>query len=170
ALTEPDAGSNSHNVTTTARKDTDGWVISGGKYYISAADEAEALLVVARDGDAASNGRKPLSLFVVPVDSPGLTLQQIDTELTSPDRQFTVFFDDVRVGAEALIGEAGKGLRQVFAGLNPERILAAALCTGVGRYAVAKARDYACQRQVWSTPIGAHQGIAHPLAESHIAV
>jgi alkylation response protein AidB-like acyl-CoA dehydrogenase len=170
ALTEPDAGSNSHNVTTTARKDTDGWVISGGKYYISAADESEALLVVARDGDAASNGRKPLSLFVVPVNSPGLTLQRIDTELTSPDRQFTVFFDEVRVGPEALVGERGKGLRQVFAGLNPERILAAALCTGVGRYAVAKARDYACQRQVWSTPIGAHQGVAHPLAESHIAV
>jgi alkylation response protein AidB-like acyl-CoA dehydrogenase len=170
ALTEPDAGSNSHNVTTTARKDTDGWVISGGKYYISAADESEALLVVARDGDAASNGRKPLSLFVVPVNSPGLTLQRIDTELTSPDRQFTVFFDEVRVGPEALVGETGKGLRQVFAGLNPERILAAALCTGVGRYAVAKARDYACQRQVWSTPIGAHQGVAHPLAESHIAV
>ncbi|KAA9166008.1 acyl-CoA dehydrogenase [Amycolatopsis acidicola] len=170
ALTEPDAGSNSHNVATIAREDTDGWVISGGKYYISAADESEALLLVARDGEGAPGGRKPLSLFVVPIDSPGLTLQRIDTELTSPDRQFTVFLDEVRVGPEALIGEAGKGLRQVFAGLNPERILAAALCTGVGRYAVAKARDYACQRQVWSTPIGAHQGIAHPLAESHIAV
>ncbi|MBK1787306.1 acyl-CoA dehydrogenase family protein [Prauserella cavernicola] len=170
ALTEPDAGSNSHNVSTTARKDTDGWVISGGKYYISAADECEALLLVARDGDVATTGRNPLSLFVVPVASPGVTLQRIDTALTSPDRQFTVFLDDVRVGAEALIGEVGKGLRQVFAGLNPERVLAAALCTGVGRYAVAKARDYACQRQVWSAPIGAHQGISHPLAESHIAV
>ncbi|TDC99508.1 acyl-CoA dehydrogenase [Saccharopolyspora terrae] len=171
ALTEPDAGSNSHNVSTTARKDGDGWVISGGKYYISAADESEAVLLVTRDGDgdAASAGRKPLSLFVVPIDAPGVTLQRIDTELTSPDRQFTVFLDNVRVGPEALIGEAGSGLRQV-AGLNPERVLAAALCNGVGRYAVAKARDYACQRQVWSTPIGAHQGIAHPLAESHIAV
>src|SRR5690606_6876852 len=93
-----------------------------------------------------------------------------ETALVSPDKQFTVFFDNVRVGPESLIGEAGKGLRQVFAGLNPERILAAALCNGVGRYAVANARDYASQRQVWSTPIGAHQGIAHPLAESHIAV
>lgn len=170
ALTEPDAGSNSHNVTTTARRDGAGWVVSGGKYYISAADECEALLLVARDDEKSAAGHNALSLFVVPVGTPGLTLQPIDTALVSPDRQFTVFLDEVRLGQDALIGEAGKGLRQVFAGLNPERIMAAAICNGVGRYAVAKARDYACQRQVWSTPIGAHQGIAHPLAESHIAV
>jgi alkylation response protein AidB-like acyl-CoA dehydrogenase len=170
ALTEPDAGSNSHNVTTTARREGDGWVIRGGKYYISAADECEALLLVARDADLATTDRNPLSLFVVPIDAPGLTRQPIDTALVSPDRQFTVFLDNVLVGQDSLIGQAGNGLRQVFAGLNPERILAAALCNGVGRYAVAKARDYACQRQVWSTPIGAHQGIAHPLAESYIAV
>lgn len=171
ALTEPDAGSNSHNVSTTARKDdSGGWVISGGKYFISAADECEAMLVVARDGEPVSDGRNRLSLFVVPTDAPGVTLQPLETELVSPDKQFTVFFDDVRVGDDAVIGEAGNGLRQVFAGLNPERILAAAICNGVGRYAVAKAVDYASHRQVWSTPIGAHQGIAHPLAESHIAV
>jgi alkylation response protein AidB-like acyl-CoA dehydrogenase len=170
ALTEPDAGSNSHNVTTTARREGEGWVISGGKYYISAADECEALLLVSKDADLTADGRSPLSLFVVPTHAPGLTMQPIDTALTSPDRQFTVFLDNVRVGQESLIGQAGKGLRQVFAGLNPERIMAAAICNGVGRYAVAKARDYACQRQVWSTPISAHQGIAHPLAESYIAV
>jgi alkylation response protein AidB-like acyl-CoA dehydrogenase len=170
ALTEPDAGSNSHNVSTTAREDGDGWIISGGKYYISAADECEALLLVARDGGHPAGGRSPLSLFVVPVDAPGLTLQPIETALISPDKQFTVFLDDVRVGPQSLIGVRGKGLRQVFAGLNPERVLAAALCNGVGRYAVAKAADYARQRQVWSAPIGAHQGVAHPLAEAHIGV
>ncbi|MBB2505957.1 acyl-CoA dehydrogenase family protein [Amycolatopsis echigonensis] len=170
ALTEPDAGSNSHNVTTTARRDADGWTISGGKYYISAADESEALLMVVRDGEKQATGRSPLSLFVVPTDAPGLTLQPIETALVSPDKQFTVFLDNVHVGPDALIGEAGKGLRQVFAGLNPERILAAALCNGVGRYAVAKAVDYARERNVWSVPIGAHQGIAHPLAEAHIGV
>ncbi|MEV4144445.1 acyl-CoA dehydrogenase family protein [Amycolatopsis sp. NPDC049691] len=170
ALTEPDAGSNSHNVTTTARRDAGGWTISGGKYYISAADECEALLMVVRDGEKQAPGRSPLSLFVVPTDSPGLTLQPIETALVSPDKQFTVFLDNVHVGPEALIGESGKGLRQVFAGLNPERILAAALCNGVGRYAVGKAADYARERQVWSVPIGAHQGISHPLAEAHIGV
>lgn len=166
ALTEPDAGSNSHNVSTTARRAGPGWVISGGKYYISAADECEALLLVARD-DSVAGG---LSLFVVPAGAPGLTLKPIPTALVSPDRQFTVFLDDVAVGEDALIGVAGQGFRQVFAGLNPERILAAALCNGVGRYAVAKAAEYARQRTVWSAPIGAHQGIAHPLAQAHVGV
>jgi alkylation response protein AidB-like acyl-CoA dehydrogenase len=166
ALTEPDAGSNSRNVSTTARRAGPGWVISGGKYYISAADQCEALLMVARD-DSVAGG---LSLFVVPTGAPGLTLTPILTALVSPDRQFTVFLDDVAVGEDALIGVAGQGFRQVFAGLNPERILAAALCNGVGRYAVAKAAEYARQRKVWSEPIGAHQGIAHPLAQAHVGV
>jgi alkylation response protein AidB-like acyl-CoA dehydrogenase len=166
ALTEPDAGSNSHNVSTTARRDGLRWVITGGKYYISAADECEALLLVARDGRPEGG----LSLFVVPTDAPGLTLQPIPTALVSPDRQFTVFLDDVEVGEDAVIGTAGQGFRQVFAGLNPERILAAALCNGVGRYAIAKAAEYARQRKVWSVPIGAHQGIAHPLAQAHVGV
>ena len=166
ALTEPDAGSNSHNVSTTARRTPGGWVITGGKYYISAADECEALLLVARD-DSVPRG---LSLFVVPTDASGLTLQPIPTALVSPDRQFTVFLDEVEVGEDALVGAAGAGFRQVFAGLNPERILAAALCNGIGRYAIGKAAGYARQRKVWSEPIGAHQGIAHPLAEAHVHV
>jgi alkylation response protein AidB-like acyl-CoA dehydrogenase len=170
ALTEPDAGSNSHNVSTTARRTDAGWVITGGKYYISAVDECEALLLVARDDSVTSAGRSRLSLFIVPIDAPGLTLQPIPTALVSPDRQFTVFLDDVRVGQDTLIGTAGEGLRQVFAGLNPERILAAALCNGIGRYAITKAADYARQRKVWSEPIGAHQGIAHPLAQAHVNV
>lgn len=166
ALTEPDAGSNSHNVSTTGRRDGAGWLITGGKYYISAADQCEALLLVARD-ESVPGG---LSLFVVPTDAPGLTLQPIPTALVSPDRQFTVFLDDVQVAEDALIGAAGQGFRQVFAGLNPERILAAALCNGVGRYAIAKAAEYARHRKVWSQPIGAHQGIAHPLAQAHVGV
>jgi alkylation response protein AidB-like acyl-CoA dehydrogenase len=170
ALTEPDAGSNSHNIRTAARRSGSGWSVSGGKYYISAADECEALLLVARDDSIESPGRPRLSLFIVPADAPGLTMQPIETALVSPDRQFTVFLDDVRLGEDALIGTAGEGLRQVFAGLNPERILAAALCNGVGRYAVAKASDYARKREVWSQPIGAHQGIAHPLAQAHVNV
>lgn len=170
ALTEPDAGSNSHNVATTARRDGDGWIITGSKYFISAIDEAEALLVITRDADAPAGKRAPLSIFVVPVDAPGVVYQPLETTLVSADKQFTLFLDNVRVGPESLVGEAGDGLRQVFAGLNPERIVAAAISTGIGRYAISKATQYAKERQVWSTPIGAHQGISHPLAKAHIAV
>lgn len=169
-ITEPDAGSNSHNVKTTAHKTANGWVISGSKYYISAIDQCDALLLVARDGDLSTPDKSRLSLFVVPTNAKGLSYQQIDTSIVSPDKQFTVFLDEVEVGEDALIGTAGNGLRQVFDGLNPERILVGAICGGVGRYAIEKGVAYAKEREVWSTPIGAHQGIAHPLAESHIAV
>jgi alkylation response protein AidB-like acyl-CoA dehydrogenase len=169
-LTEPDAGSNSHNVKTTARRTANGWVLSGQKYYISAIDQCDAILVVARDAEHSTDEKSKLSLFVVPTDAPGLTYQQIDTSIVSPDRQFTVFFDDVEIPDTALIGAAGSGLRQVFDGLNPERILVGALCGGIGRYAIEKAAAYAKERQVWSVPIGAHQGVSHPLAEAHIAV
>lgn len=169
-LTEPDAGSNSHQVKTSARKDGDGWVISGSKYYISAIDQCDAVLVVARDADHSTPEKGRLSLFVVPTDAPGLSYQQIETSIVSPDKQFTVFLDQVRVGPESLVGEAGNGLRQVFAALNPERILVGAITGGVGRYAIEKAAEYAKSRQVWSTPIGQHQGVAHPLAAAHIDV
>ncbi|WP_079622968.1 acyl-CoA dehydrogenase family protein [Mycobacteroides abscessus] len=169
-LTEPDAGSNSHNVKTAARKTCTGWTLTGSKYYISAIDQCDALLVVARDGDLSTPEASRLSLFVVPTESAGLTFSKIDTSVVSPDKQFTVFLDDVELGEDALIGQAGNGLRQVFDGLNPERILVGAICGGIGRYAIDKASEYGRQRAVWSSPIGAHQGVAHPLAESHIAV
>ncbi len=169
-LTEPDAGSNSHNVKTTARRTENGWSISGSKYYISAVDQSDAILLVTRDAEHSTPDKSALSLFAVPTNSPGLSFQQIDTSIVSPDKQFTVYLDNVHVGHDALIGTAGNGLRQVFDGLNPERILVGALCGGIGRYAVGKAAAYATDRKVWSTPIGAHQGVAHPLAEAHIAV
>jgi alkylation response protein AidB-like acyl-CoA dehydrogenase len=169
-LTEPDAGSNSHDIKTTAKRTDTGWRISGSKYYISAVDQSDAILLVTRDADHSTAERNRLSLFTVPTDTPGLTFAPIATSIVSPDKQFTVFLDDVTVGEDALIGVAGNGLRQVFDGLNPERILVGALSSGIGRYAIGKAVDYARHRSVWSTPIGAHQGVAHPLAECHIAV
>src|SRR3954451_5928195 len=170
AITEPDAGSNSHMITTTARPDGDGWRISGTKYWTSGIDQADAVLVVTRAPQPGPNGRHPLSLFVVPTDAAGLTFQRIESALQQPEHQFTVFFDDVRVGTEALIGQEGNGLRQVFSGLNPERITAACISNGIARYALEKATQYAKDRQVWSVPIGAHQGVAHPLAEAYIGM
>ena len=111
-----------------------------------------------------------MSMFVVPAGSPGLTMHAIEAELVQPEKQFTVFFDEVRVPATALVGQAGKGFRAVFAGLNPERVTAAAISNGISRYALERAARYARERAVWKTPIGAHQGVAHPLAECHIAV
>lgn len=168
AITEPEAGSNSHEITTTAHPDGEGWRLRGTKYWTSGIDEADAVLVVTRDAGPGAGGRRPLSLFVVPTDSPGLTWQLIPAALRQPEQQFTVFLDDVPVGPEALVGEAGHGLRQVFAGLNPERITAACISNGIARYALDKACGYARDRSVWHVPIGSHQGVAHPLAEAWI--
>jgi alkylation response protein AidB-like acyl-CoA dehydrogenase len=169
AITEPDAGSNSHNLSTTARQQDDGsWVINGRKTYISGVDEAEAILVVTKTGVDERTGKGRLSLFVVDVDTPGLTATTIETEVVAPEKQYALFFDDVVVPADRLIGEAGDGLRQVFTGLNPERIAGAAMLNGIGRYVLDKAAQYAREREVWGVPIGQHQGIAHPLAEAKI--
>jgi alkylation response protein AidB-like acyl-CoA dehydrogenase len=170
AITEPDAGSNSHKISTTARHSDDGWVLRGTKYYISGIDEAGAVLVVARTGTDPATGHGRLSLFIVDVDAAGLEVSPIPVEVVAPEKQFTLFFDDVVVGEDRLVGAEGDGLRQVFFGLNPERITGAAMVAGIGRYALAKAAGYANERQVWGTPIGAHQGIAHPLAAAKIEV
>ena len=170
AITEPDAGSNSHNIATTARRDGDVYRLSGTKYYISGVDEAQSILVVTRTGVDEDSGRGKLSLLVVDADAPGLSKSLIPVEIASPEKQFTVFFDDVEVPADRLIGTEGDGLRQVFMGLNPERIMSAALANGIGRYALDKAASYARERSVWGTPIGRHQGLAHPLAKAKIEV
>ncbi|WP_193607592.1 acyl-CoA dehydrogenase family protein [Nocardioides lijunqiniae] len=169
AITEPDAGTNTHNITTTARRDGDGWVLNGRKIYISGVDEADNVLVVARAEDAKTGKLKPC-LFVVPTDAPGLEAKAIAMEIVSPELQFQVFLDDVRLPADALVGDEDGGLVQLFAGLNPERIMAAAFSTGLARYALDKATAYAKERVVFKTPIGAHQAVAHPLAQSHIEI
>jgi len=173
AITEPDAGSNSHNITTTARRDPaspeGGWVLKGSKIYISGLDEASAVLVVARTEDAKTGKLKP-ALFVVPTDAKGLEYQPIDMEIVSPEKQFTLFIDDVKLPADALVGDENAGLTQLFAGLNPERIMAAAFATGIARFALDKATEYVKGREVFGVPIGSHQGVAHPLAQSHIEI
>ncbi len=169
SITEPDAGSNSHKITTTATRDGDDWVLSGTKYYISGVDEASHVLVVSRTADQKTGNLKP-ALFLVPTDSAGFTYNEIDMGIVSPEKQFTLFFDDVRVPADALIGSEDAGIEQLFAGLNPERIMGASFALGTARLALAKAAEYAKERQVWKTPIGAHQAIAHPLAQSYIEI
>lgn len=169
AITEPDAGTNTHNITTTARRDGDGWVLNGRKIWISGIDEADNVLVVARTEDARTGKLKPC-LFVVPTDAEGFEANAIPMEIVSPENQFQVFMDDVRLPADALVGDEDGGLVQLFAGLNPERIMASSFNTGIARFALDRAVAYAKEREVFQGPIGGHQAIAHPLAQSHIEI
>ncbi|WP_182347953.1 acyl-CoA dehydrogenase family protein [Tomitella gaofuii] len=166
-ITEPDAGSNSHRITTTARRDDGGWVLSGSKVFISGVDQADAVLIVARTEDHRTGRLKP-ALFIVPTDAEGFTARPMAMDIVEPDHQFTLFLDDVRLPADALVGAEDAALMQLFAGLNPERILGAAMAVGMGRYALDAATAYARERAVWDAPIGAHQGVAHPLAQVKI--
>ena len=172
AITEPDAGSNSHRITTTARRDGSDWILSGQKVFISGVDQAQAVLVVGRaqsSTGAKSESLRP-ALFIVPTDTPGFTWTKIDMELVSPESQFQLFIDEVRLPSYALVGSEDAAIAQLFAGLNPERIMGAASAVGMGRFAINKAVDYVKTRQVWKTPIGAHQGLSHPLAQNHIEI
>ena len=166
-ITEPDAGSNSHNITTTARRDGSDWVLNGRKIYVSGVDNAQAILIVARTEDAKTGRLKP-ALFAFPTDTPGFEYKAIDMDVVMPDKQFLLFLDDVRLPADALVGEEDAALAQLFAGLNPERIMAAAGSVGMGRYALDRAVRYANERSVWGKPIGTHQGLSHPLAKAKV--
>ncbi|MFE5724875.1 acyl-CoA dehydrogenase family protein [Streptomyces erythrochromogenes] len=166
-ITEPDAGSNSHRITTTARREGDDWILTGRKVFISGVDIADATLIVGRTEDARTGRLKPC-LFIVPRDTPGFGRSVIDMELQAAEKQFELTLDEVRLPASALVGDEDAGLLQLFAGLNPERIMTAAFAIGMGRYALARAIEYAKTRQVWKEPIGAHQAVAHPLAQAHI--
>jgi alkylation response protein AidB-like acyl-CoA dehydrogenase len=169
AITEPDAGSNSHHITTTARREDRTYVITGQKTFITGADQTDALLVVTRTG-ADPHGRAELSLFLVDRDAPGIEMNRIPMTFEITEKSFTVFFDKVTVSEDRLVGALGDGLRVAFDGMNPERVIIASICNGIARYALDKAVAYARQRRVWNVPIGAHQGVAHPLAEAKIAL
>ncbi|MFC8124792.1 acyl-CoA dehydrogenase family protein [Streptomyces sp. NPDC057302] len=170
-ITEPDAGSNSHRITTTARKDeaSGDWLLTGRKVFISGVDIADATLIVGRTEDARTGSLKPC-LFIVPRETEGFQRRQIEMELQAPEKQFELTLDDVRLPPQALVGDEDAGLLQLFAGLNPERIMTAAFSLGMARYALSRAVGYAKERSVWKSPIGAHQAIAHPLAQSHIEI
>jgi alkylation response protein AidB-like acyl-CoA dehydrogenase len=164
AITEPDAGSNTRQITSTATRDGGDYLLNGTKYYISGVDEAGALILVAKSAPG------KLSLFLVPTDAAGLVKHRLPVGISLPEKQYTLHFDGVRVPADALVGTEHEGFRQVFDGLNPERITGAAVCVGIGRHAVAKGADYARTRSVWGPAIGSYQAISHPLAKAKIEV
>jgi len=167
AVTEPDAGSNTHKISTRARRRGEGYVLTGTKTYSSGLEDSDWVLVLANSGED-EDGRAQLSLFVVEADHPQMERFRIPVVLRAPEHTFTVMFDEVEVPADRLIGVEGEAIKTMFDGLNPERIMSSALCCGVGRYALEKASAYANERSVWGQPIGAHQGVSHPLAEAKI--
>ena len=167
AITEPDAGTNSHNLSTSLQRDGDGFRLNGQKTYISGVEDADAVLVVARGRNDDGSLGLP-SLAIIDVDAPGFTRDPIPMPHLGPDKQWTLFFDDVEVEKARLIGGENGGLGPVFDGLNPERIMGASMSTGIGRHAIGRGADYARERRVWGAPIGTHQGISHPLAQAKI--
>ncbi|MBV7294787.1 acyl-CoA/acyl-ACP dehydrogenase [Corynebacterium sp. TAE3-ERU12] len=166
-ITEADAGTNSHNIASTAKKVGDSWVINGTKTYISGVDQADYVLYIASIVDDDGNRGLP-GMFMVPTDSEGFTAKKIPMEVRMAEWQFQLFLDDVEIPADHLIGSVETGIWGLFTGLNPERIMAAATATGQGRFSLQRAVDYANERNVWGVPIGAHQGLAHPLAQCYI--
>lgn len=171
AVTEPNAGTNTFAIETLATKTLDGdYLLNGQKIFISAIDVSDTVMVVTRTKRASevADRRQGLSLFVVDVRSPGVELQPLDIGILMPDRQYSVFFTDVRVPADRLIGAEGEGFRLLFDALNCERLLAAAWAIGVGDFALAKAVAYVRERAPFGTPIGAYQAVQHPLAMAKV--
>ena len=167
AITEPDAGTNSHNLRTELRREGDRYVLSGQKVFISAVEDADAVLAVARlRGGDGKLGR--LCMCIVDTDAPGFGREVIPMPFMGPDRQWQLFFDRVELDPGRLIGGEQGGLAAVFDGLNPERIILAAFANGTGRRALERASAYARERVVWGVPVGAHQGVSHPLAKAKI--
>ncbi|WP_394833381.1 acyl-CoA/acyl-ACP dehydrogenase [Pendulispora rubella] len=170
AITEPDAGSNSHQLRTELRREGSRYVLKGQKTFISGVESADAVLVVARMRDDTSGELGLPCLCIVDVDAPGFTRTPIPMPYLGPEKQWTLFFEDVAIEPDRLIGGEVGGLTAVFDALNPERIILAALINGVALRALDKAAAYARERAVWGVPIATHQAIAHPLAKAKIEV
>jgi alkylation response protein AidB-like acyl-CoA dehydrogenase len=170
AITEADAGSNAFAMKSYAEPRGDRFVLNGSKVYISGFDVSKYMLLVARTQKAdEKGGHQGLTLFVVPTDSPGITSQLIPVSFSEGVNQYALYFDDVEIPAENVVGEVDAGAVAMFLSLNPERILAAAMCSGMSEYLVGAASEYARERKVFrGVPIGSYQGVAHPLAECKI--
>jgi acyl-CoA dehydrogenase len=168
-MTEPNAGLNTANTTTTAEKDSDEYVINGRKQWISGMEFADHLLLMTRTAPREEVDSKfdGMTMFIVDPEADGIEYSEIPLDLYYTEPTYDVFIDDLRVHEDQILGEVGSGMYQIFSMLNVERITAALSAWGAGKEALDKAIQYAKDRTVWDEPIGAHQAIQHPLAESH---
>lgn len=169
-ITEPNAGTNTFKIETVARRDGDDYIINGTKCFISMAKEADQMLLVCRTtphGELTeADKRKGVSLFIVDLDTPGISFNAMEIEVL-PENQYFVFFDNVRIPARNRIGEEGDGGKMMFDTLNAERIMVGAMSVGMGTFALNKAVEYASERKVFGVPIGSHQGLQHQLASAY---
>ncbi len=175
AITEADAGSNAFAMKTTATREGDRFLLNGSKIFITGVEVAKYMIVVARTlsaEDAKRQRKGPhhgLSLFIVPTDAPGIQKQLVPVAFSEGINQWALYFDDVEIPADHVVGEVDGGGVAMFTSLNPERVLAAAMCSGMAEYTIGAAVEYAKNRRVFrDTPIGAYQGVARPLAECRI--
>lgn len=165
-ITEPGAGSNTMKIATFGQRTDFGYRVTGQKVFISGAEHADYMLLVARTAAYQPQTRDGLSLMVIDLKAPGVRVVPQDMLVPSLERQAQVFLEDVDVPDSSVIGVAGQGFRYLFDALNPERINVAAMAVGLGRYLTAPAVDYAKTREVFGVSIGRHQSLQHPLAEA----
>ncbi|MCC7426272.1 MAG: acyl-CoA/acyl-ACP dehydrogenase [Alphaproteobacteria bacterium] len=166
AVTEPDAGLNTARISTRAVRQGDAYVVNGAKIWISTAQVAHKMLLLARTTPYEQVERKTdgMSLFYTTIDRSRVEVRRIDKMGRHAVDSNMLFINDLVVPAADLIGREGDGFRQILHGLNPERILIAAEAVGIGRAAIRRAAEYARSRIVFDRPIGQNQGIQHPLA------
>lgn len=172
AVTEPDAGLNTTRLKTKAIQKGDDYVLSGSKVWISTAQVADKMLILARTTPIEEVGKptEGLTLFYTDLDRQYVEVREIDKMGRKCVDSNQMFIDGLPVPEADRIGEEGKGFHYILHGLNPERILIAAEAIGIGRAALAHAAAYACERVVFDRPIGQNQAIQHPLAESWMAL
>jgi acyl-CoA dehydrogenase len=171
AVTEPGAGSETTKIRTKAEKVDAGWLVNGQKIWTSRALYSDLMLLLARTTpyDDCVKKTDGLSTFLIDMRKvDGITIKPIATMMNHNTTE--VFFDDVLIPDEALIGEVGKGFRYILDGMNAERILIASECLGDGRFLLERAVQYANSREVFGGPIGANQGVQFPLARAYAAL
>jgi len=168
ALTEPDAGHNAPNMDTVAEREGEEFVVDGRKQWISGVDRADTMLLVARTRprEAVEKRTQGVTLFLADPADPAIELRELDVGIPTPERQFEVSIDGYRAGEDDVVGAEGAGLYQLFDTVNPERLLGAAGAVGIGRNALERSVEYASDREVFDQPIGAHQAVQHPIADS----
>jgi acyl-CoA dehydrogenase len=170
AVTEPEAGSDTTGITTFARRDSDGYVVNGQKVFTSRVQHSDLLLLLARTTKLEDVKRKTdgMSLFLVDLRAAGSSIEVRPIETMVNHETNALFITDLRLPADALVGEEGAGFHQILDGLNAERILIASESIGDARWFIEKSVAYARQRVVFGRPIGVNQGIQFPIARAHM--